>query len=106
MLDLYVNELTGSIPPELGDLANLTELGLADNELTGSIPPELGDLANLTELELDNNELTDPIPDSFLDLDELNVFYFADNDGLCAPDTEDFRDWLDGMNDWSGDFCP
>ena len=108
LTELYLlgNELTGSIPPELGDLANLTVLYLAGNELTGSIPPELGDLANLTELYLFSNELTDPIPDSFLDLDELNVFYFAVNDGLCAPDTEDFRDWLDGMNEWSGAFCP
>ena len=41
------NELTGSIPPELGNLSNLTSLGLNANNLTGSIPPELGRLTNL-----------------------------------------------------------
>lgn len=33
------NNLTGVIPPELGNLASLRELGLAANELTGNIPP-------------------------------------------------------------------
>ena len=42
--------MTGEIPPELGGLSNLTELGLGGNQLTGEIPPELGGLSNLTEL--------------------------------------------------------
>ena len=61
-LDLRVNELTGPIPPELGALANLQSLGLGYNQLTGSIPPELGALANLQSLGLDFNQLTGSIP--------------------------------------------
>ena len=38
-LGLWDNELTGSIPPELGSLTNLEGLYLGGNELTGSIPP-------------------------------------------------------------------
>ena len=49
---LYLGDkgLTGMIPPELGNLANLRYLYLHDNQLTGSIPPELGNLAKLGTL--------------------------------------------------------
>jgi len=33
-------------------LTNLTELRLHNNQLTGSIPPEIGNLTNLTYLNL------------------------------------------------------
>ena len=46
-LYLEGNRLTGSIPPELGDLTNLQRLILGANQLTGSIPAELGNLTNL-----------------------------------------------------------
>ena len=50
------NALTGSIPPELGSLTNLSYLMLNNNALTGSIPAELGDLAALRSLSLGSNE--------------------------------------------------
>ena len=43
-LNLGANQLSGSIPPELGNLTNLTLLALGGNQLSGSIPPELGNL--------------------------------------------------------------
>ena len=46
------NQLTGGIPAELGNLANLQHLYLSGNELTGAIPAELGNLANLQRLSL------------------------------------------------------
>jgi Leucine-rich repeat (LRR) protein len=59
---LQVNQLSGSIPPELDNLTNLVELYLGDNQLTGSIPPELGNLANLKSLSLGSNRLSGNIP--------------------------------------------
>ena len=59
---LHGINLTGSIPPELGGLANLESLRLHDNNLTGAIPPELGGLANLERLWLYSNQLTGVIP--------------------------------------------
>ena len=55
-------QLTGVIPPELGNLTNLTVLHLRGHQLAGAIPPELGNLANLEELHLYQNQLTGAIP--------------------------------------------
>ena len=52
MLSLGGNELTGSIPPELGNLTNLIELILRENQLSGNIPSEIGSLTNLIFLDL------------------------------------------------------
>ena len=62
-LFLYDNQLTGSIPPEIGNLTNLTRLISDDNQLTGSIPPEIGNLTNLNYLRLNDNQLSGIIPD-------------------------------------------
>jgi len=67
-LDLDENQLTGSIPSEIGNLTNLERLYLNENQLTGSIPPEIGDLTNLTSLRLYNNQLTGTIPESICNL--------------------------------------
>jgi len=55
-------ELTGTIPPELGNLSHLTHLGLYSNQLTGIIPSELGKLNQLKFLKLCCNQLTGTIP--------------------------------------------
>ena len=61
-LDLSDNQLTGTIPRELGSLTYLEWLRLSGNQLTGTIPPELGSLANLEWLNLSGNQLTGCIP--------------------------------------------
>ena len=78
------NQLTDSIPPEIGNLTNLTSLGLGGNNLTGSIPSEIGNLINLTVLYLNNNQLTGEIPESICDLPEDCNFYLSSNQ-LCPP---------------------
>ena len=60
-LDLEDNNLTGTIPPELGSLSNLEMLKLHTNNLTGGIPPELDGLVSLKRLGLGGNKLTDTI---------------------------------------------
>jgi len=69
--DLSQNHLTGSIPPKLGNLFELTFLSLSENQLTGGIPPELGNLTALTLLYLSNNRLTEGIPPELGNLTNL-----------------------------------
>ena len=76
-LDLYKNKLIGSIPPEIGDLINLTSLYLGYNQLSGSIPPQIGNLTNLDNLLLYDNLLTD-LPD-LSHLASLGILYIQDN---------------------------
>ena len=100
-LDLSYNELTGSIPPEIGYLTNLTYLNLRNNDLTGSIPSEIGNLTNLTYLYLNNNELTGEIPESICDLNidwdgnYLGYPYFLiNNNQLCPPYPSCIEDYM------------
>ena len=70
-LSLYSNQLSGSIPPELGSLSAVEELYLNFNQLNGSIPPELGDLSSLEKLSLYSNQLSGSIPPKLGDLSNL-----------------------------------
>ena len=92
-LSLASQGLTGTIPPELGSLANLELLNLSENQLTGTIPPELGSLANLGSLWLNDNELTGCIPAGLGDV-EVNDF---DDLGLqfCMLTEEELLDRYD-----------
>ncbi len=78
-LSLDINELTGEIPSELGNLVNLALLSLSDNQLTGEIPPELGNLTDLRALHLDNNQLTGRIPPELGHLANLVHLYLSYN---------------------------
>ena len=55
-------QLTGPIPPELGNLTNLRWLTLHDNQLTGEIPAGLGRLTNLEQVWLAGNRFTGCVP--------------------------------------------
>ncbi len=79
IVDPIANQLSGSIPPELGNLSNLTTLYLSGNQLTGPIPPELGDLSNLTTACLHSNQLTGPIPPDLGSLSSLDTLYVYGN---------------------------
>ena len=52
-----------------------TELILSNNQLTGEIPPEIGNFTNLIYLDLSNNELIGEIPIEIENLTNLE-FYF------------------------------
>ncbi|MGE0088317.1 MAG: leucine-rich repeat domain-containing protein [Bacteroidales bacterium] len=78
-LYLYNNQLTGSIPAELGNLANLYYFVLFNNQLTGSIPAELGSLTNLQYLNLRSNQLTGSIPAELGSLTNLLYLYLYTN---------------------------
>ena len=118
---LFGNQLTGPIPPELGDLELLETLWVYDNQLTGPIPESFARLEVLRSLRMHNNALSGPLPDSMGALGELQELWVGNNPeltgplpadlpelrqleslkaggtGLCAPDDEEFLEWLAGV---------
>ena len=96
-LGLEDNNLTGPIPPELGNFANLWWLSMGSNNLSGPVPPELGALAGLEALVLANNGgLAGGLPQSLTGLDRLRELH-AGGTGLCAPTDAAFQTWLGGV---------
>jgi Leucine-rich repeat (LRR) protein len=81
-LDLSDNNLSGTIPKEIGDMTALQTLNLDNSHLNGSIPVEINNLNSLQTLELSNNKLSDLPPLTLTTLDTLlinnNEFSFED----------------------------
>ncbi len=79
VLDLLTNHITGNISPELGTLDNVTLLDLSANAFSGGIPIQLGDMNRLSNLNVYSNQLTGPIPSSLGSLANLHVLQLSDN---------------------------
>ena len=74
-------------------LGRVTALDLGSNGLAGRLPPDLGDLARMTELRIGSNaDLTGRLPLSLADL-SLRVLRYMGT-GLCTPAEPAFREWL------------
>lgn len=79
VLQLCYNQLSGSIPTQLGSLKKLTVLALQSNQLTGAIPASLGDLEMLMMLDLSFNRLFGSIPTKLADIPQLEVLDVRNN---------------------------
>jgi hypothetical protein len=78
-ISLSYNQLTGYLPPELGNLSRLRVLGLLDNRLHGPIPAELGKLSELVSIEISVNQLTGPLPAELSNLPNLQTLSLSKN---------------------------
>jgi len=87
-LYLGYNQLSGAIPPEIGNLTALTGLDLYGNQLSGAIPPEIGNLTALTGLSLGYNRLSGAIPPELGNLTALQYLYLSGNQlsGAIPPE--------------------
>jgi GTPase SAR1 family protein len=81
-LDLSNKGLT-ELPPEIGQLTNLTKLVLRSNQLT-ALPPEIGQLTKLTTLYLSYNQLT-ALPPEIGQLAKLTTLYLSHNQLTALP---------------------
>ncbi|XP_040383110.1 LRR receptor-like serine/threonine-protein kinase RGI3 [Oryza brachyantha] len=84
-LDLTKNQLSGAIPEELCRLRKLQSLALNSNSLRGAIPDGIGNLTSLTSLTLYDNELSGTIPASIGNLKKLQVLRAGGNQALKGP---------------------
>ena len=76
-VSLRSNQLSGSIPPALGQLHNLTHLNLRDNPLRGSLPASLVNLTSLAWLVVEDTQ-------------------------VCVPTDAGFQAWLEGIENKRG----
>ncbi|VAI33495.1 unnamed protein product [Triticum turgidum subsp. durum] len=63
----WKNGLTGGVPASLAECASLQSVDLSynnlnGNRLSGTIPPEIGNLKNLNFLDMSENHLVGPVP--------------------------------------------
>lgn len=88
VLALVGGQLTGAIPAQLGNLSQLLELQLSQNQLSGEIPATLGNLSQLVHLALSSNQLSGPIPAELADLEQLSALYLHSNQlrGAIPPE--------------------
>jgi len=78
-INLMGNNLSGSLPSELGDLEELTYMRLNNNSLTGSIPTTIGNLTKLKSLYLSYNQLSGQIPFEMIGMVSLRNLQLNDN---------------------------
>ena len=131
-LDVGGNQIDGSdVLAEIDALTELTGLGIHDSDLTDTDLQDhmddlraldleflnvssngLDDLQTLAQLSrittiqrlaINGNDFSGELPSSMTNLTLMRLFYFHDNNGLCAPDDDDFQDWLDGIADVRAD---
>ncbi|KAF5810443.1 putative protein kinase RLK-Pelle-LRR-III family [Helianthus annuus] len=75
-LQLPSANLSGNLPPELGDLSNLQSLYLSFNSIMGSIPLELGYSSSLQDIDFSYNLLNGSVP--------VSVWNLCDNNKLVS----------------------
>ena len=78
-LYLYENNLYGTLPPEIGNLFKLKELRLENNSFLGNLPSEIGNLTQLYRLQLSYNQFTGTIPNSIGNLTLLQEIFLSNN---------------------------
>ena len=83
-MTLRDNDMTGSIPTELGQLTGLDTLWLHNNRLTAAIPSELGLFTMLFGLHLSGNDFSGPIPTELAQLTLLEMLTLHGNDRLSG----------------------
>lgn len=78
-LTMTNQNLTGVLPSSLAGMSYLTELAVDQNFLTGTLPPEYGNLTKLQLLHVNNNQLDGPLPQTYQFMVELIEFRASSN---------------------------
>jgi hypothetical protein len=78
-LYLDSNQLSGNIPAELGNHAEIVELNLSDNQLSGNIPSSFSNFVYAQAINLKKNNLSDSIPSGLGNLHRLKRLQLSFN---------------------------
>jgi len=93
-LNLKANNLTGSLPEEIGLLKNIQGLELSFNpRLIGTIPSSLGKLSKLEDLFLHGNNLESFLPTELGQMTNLRGFDVRDNKNINGRFPKELELW-------------
>jgi len=76
---MYENNLTGVIPPEIGNMLNITDIDLHQNSIGGTLPKEIGNLSKLLYFQIFANQISGSIPSEIGNLVRLEKLVLSDN---------------------------
>jgi hypothetical protein len=93
---IWGNNFNSMLPPELGNLGNLTYFNCEKCNLWGPLPAEIGKLVHLQRLYLNSNAFTGPIPQEWKALTSIYVFDLEANYLYSTVEP-----WLLGLNNLS-----
>ena len=88
ILKMGNNPLSGALPAEIGNCAKLYAIQIFNTNLNGSLPTEMGQLSNLNTIQLYNNELEGSIPVELCDLTNLQTIRLYSNNLTGSIPTE------------------
>ncbi|RCV11725.1 hypothetical protein SETIT_2G209400v2 [Setaria italica] len=77
-LDLSNMDISGAIPPVIGELSHLRSLDVSNNSFSG-VPASIGNLTRLQRLIMNYNRISDAIPPVISDLSQLRYLDISHN---------------------------
>ncbi|KAD3336553.1 hypothetical protein R6Q59_028689 [Mikania micrantha] len=84
-LQLPSANLSGTLPPELGEFSTLQSLYLSVNSISGHIPFEIGYSSSLSDIDLGDNLLTGSVPASIWNLCDRLISIRVHGNLLSGP---------------------
>ncbi|CAH9099214.1 unnamed protein product [Cuscuta epithymum] len=78
-LNLFQNQLEGSVPERIANSSNLKELRLFRNRIIGSLPSQLGSNSALSLLDVSYNNFSGTVPEGLCDGGSLSVLILMNN---------------------------
>lgn len=87
-IDLFNNNLVGTVPSSLSTLTKLRTLKLMNNNLSGSFPVFWASFPDMSFVDLSNNGFTGTMPLSIATMSKLNTLYIENNNmsGALLPE--------------------
>jgi hypothetical protein len=102
-IQLWANNLVGTLPTELGLLTELVGINFVSNRLSGTIPTELSQVTRLEWLMLNNNYLSGTLP---TELGQLSVGICSLTATQCCSRVYPISGWRPTNCPVAGSYCP